>query len=447
VIDRRSLLAGAGGALVAAGMTRFARMARGDVTTAPRRLLVIYKPIGTVPAQYDCSGGERDFTLSPILAPFAPLREHMIILDGLPIRKDPNTPGEDHGCGIVTMMTGGVTFKAPRSEIAVAERASIDQLLARSAFSGDTPIPSLQIAADVRCRDMFASTLSYAGRGSPLPPEGRPFAVYAHVFGALADPGLDAAALGHARQRRQSVLDFARGNLSRLAPRLGAPERERLDRHLSAIRETERLLDRRAGFDLAPLESSVRVADVSRPDAHHGVIGRAHLDIVRAAFQCDLTRIVTFGWASGQSEVDFSHLLPDFAPCGHHLLTHLTAGRPDDEARIHRWYNQQIAAFLESLRDTRDVDGRSLLDNTLVVVWSEMRLGSHTFDNVPLVLFGGGLEGGRLLRFEGYSTNDLWLAIARASGLPLDHFGDRERCTGVLPGLFPPSPSTDPRDG
>lgn len=429
-MTRRSLLAGAGGALLAGAMTR---LVRGEVPRAPQRLLIIHKPIGTVPARYDCAGGERDFTLSPILEPFADLREHMVILDGVTIRKATNTPGEDHGNAIVTAMTGGVPFKT-LSGVATAERPSIDQLLARSPFAADTPISSLQLAADVRFTDRFTSVLSYADRAAPMPPEGRPVAVYARVFGALADPGVDAITLGRARQRRKSVLDFARGNLAKISAKVGIEGRARLDRHLAAIRETELLLDRSAGFDTTALEASVRAADVLHLDAHHAEIGRAHLDIVRAAFQCDLTRIVNFGWASGQSQVDFSKLLPSFEPMGHHILSH--SARPDDEAAIHRWYNEQTAAFLQTLRDTPDVDGRSLLDNTLVVMWSEMRLGIHTFDNVPLVLFGGGIDGGRLVRAGGYSTNDLWLAIANRFGLPLTTFGDPERCTGALPGLF-----------
>jgi hypothetical protein len=68
-----------------------------------------------------------------------------------------------------------------------------------------------------------------------------------------------------------------------------------------------------------------------------------------------------------------------------------------------------------------------------------VRPGSHTFQNVPIQLFGGagtGLTGGRIARFGGRSTNDLWLSIARRFGVDLPSFGDDDRCDGSLRGLF-----------
>lgn len=440
---RRFMQAG----LATLGASQLHRMATAETPRAPARLLIVHKPIATIPAQYDCAGSGRDFTLSPILEPFADLREQMTIVEGLDILKKPNTPLEDHGNAIVTAMTGGIPFKPAGSDIAVAERASIDQLLARGGFAGDTPIRSLQLAADVRSNQLFTRVLAYAGHGQPMPPEGRPLATYAQVFGTLADPVLDAHALRVLRARKQSVLDFARGNLARIAPRLGGPERERLDRHVQAIRETEQLLDRTAGFDTTVLRDQVSGVDITKLDENHGAIGRAQLELVRAAFQCDLTRVATFGWACGQTVVNFSRIIPGLQDLGFHALTHAGGNHEHDEAAIHRWYNEQFAGFLRSMRDTPDRDGRSLLDNTLVVVWSEMRLGIHTFDNVPIQVFGGanlGHTGGRLIRYGNRPTNDMWLAIANQFGLPLTCFGDAERCTGPLPGLFDARPWTLP---
>ena len=120
---------------------------------------------------------------------------------------------------------------------------------------------------------------------------------------------------------------------------------------------------------------------------------------------------------------------------------------------MHRWYNEQLASFIATLARTPDFDGNSLLDNTLIVVWSEVRLGIHTFDGVPIQLFGGAggrLRGGRRLVYDHRSTNDLWLAIANTLGHPMACFGDAERCAGPLPDLFAPplagraSPLADP---
>jgi hypothetical protein len=438
VITRRALL---GGGLAALGLGRLVRLAHSEIPRAPTRLLVIHKPCGTWPANYDCAGGTTDFTLSPILEPFADVRQHMTILDGLDILKKPNTPGEDHGNAMVTFVTGGITYKEDASAYPLAERASIDQLLGREhAIAGDAPVRSMQLAADVRSAALFTRTLSYAGRGAPVPSVHYPQAAFARLFGSLALPGTSPEQLAALRARKESVLDFAAADLARLERKLAGTERERLGEHLQAIRELERLFDRGRGcIDEGDLIDQVLAVDPVQPDHQHAALGRAQFEIVRAAFRCDLTRVVTFGWASGQSAVDFSLLIPGVENLGFHDLTHFGKNLEHDETAVHRWYNEQMAAMVRMFRDTPDVDGRSLLDNMLIVVWSEMRLGTHSFDSVPIQLFGGAggrLTGNRLLRYDHRPTNDLWLAIANALGHPMTGFGDPERCTGPLPWLF-----------
>lgn len=439
-ITRRGFLAGLGaGALVGAPL--WSKLLHAEPTTAPTRLLVIHKPAGTVPATYDCAGDPGAFTLSHILDPFADLREHMTIVEGLEVKKAANTPGEDHANAIVTFMTGGVPFKPPGSNDALAERISIDQIIAaQPSFGADVPIRSLQLTADDRALQFGMRVLSYAGRGAPMPAEQSPRTAFARVFGTLGDRPLTADELARIRTNRQSVLDFTRRDLARLRGRSPADSRQRLDRHLQAIREVEQVLHQTIGrFDAGPLRAEVDAIDARLRDESHAAIGRAHLDVVRAAFQCDLTRVACFQW--GSMELNFSHILPGFTDLGYHLLSHYAGNEgPDFElGEIHRWYNLELARFLRTLRDTPDVDGNSLLHNTLVVVWSEMRKGSHSFDNLPIQLFGnagGRLASGRLVRFPGRTTNDLWMTIARSFGIELPVFGDADRGTGVIEGLM-----------
>jgi hypothetical protein len=451
-VNRRTFLAGAGGAAIGAlGLSRLARIARGDAPRAPTRLVVIHKPNGTVPANYDIASpaGALDAgQLSYILAPFYDLVPYMVVLDGLDIMKQPNTPNEDHGNAMVTFMTGGVPYKANATNIALASLPSVDQLLAQDAgFVGDAPIGSLQLACDTRSAAMFTRTLSYAGPGAPLPPEQSPTAAYARVFGSMADARLSPGQLAIARARQQSILDFSRGQLGKLSARLGGGERARLDRHLASIREVERLLDRGATrTDTGTLEREVLGVDQTPSEIDRQHLGsiRAQLALVRVALQCDLTRLVTFAFASGQSAINFGSIIEGVEPIGFHLLTHAGRNKDADETAVHRWYNMRIAEFVRSLRDTVDIDGRSLLDNTLVVVWSEIRLGIHTFDHVPIQLFGGAggrLAGGRLVRYSpDRPTNDMWLAIMNQLGsAPRGCFGDAQRCTGPLDDLFAPA--------
>jgi hypothetical protein len=440
MISRRGFLVGAGAGVGAAlAPSLIARLAHSEPRRAPLRLLLVHKPVGTSPDHYDCAGNGRDFTLSEILQPFAELREQMVIVDGLENRKQANTPGEDHANGMTTFLTGGIPFRARGSEILMTERASADQLFAQDArFVGGTPIKSLQLTADDRGHQFLLRIPSHAGRGIPLPPVESPLAVFARVFGTLADRAVTPEEAKRLRDRKQSVLDFTRADLARVKQRMGNTEHARIERHFTAIREVEQVVHRVADLDPLPLQRQMAAVEALRDesrDRHHAAIGRAHFDLLRVAFQCDLVRVASFTWGSWITNV--GNYVPGVEGRSHHDLSHLP--KLVEQAIVHRWYNEQLAAFLKALRATPDIDGRSVLDNTLVVSWTEMRLGNHTFDNTPIQLFGGAggrLAGGRIVRYPGYSTNDMWRTIINATLDGREVFGDANKNSGRLARLF-----------
>ena len=117
-------------------------------------------------------------------------------------------------------------------------------------------------------------------------------------------------------------------------------------------------------------------------------------DMLFLAFQTDSTRIATLLLAHDGSNRSFDHI---GISEGHHDLTH-HQNRPDwidKVADIDLWYVRQFARFLEKLEATKDVDGNSLLHNSMIVYGSGNADGNrHTHNNLPIVLAGGG--GGTL---------------------------------------------------
>ena len=219
-MKRRTFLSALSGIMVGPALLR---LARAEPSKPPARLLILFKPCGTVPEAYHPSMSGGRLWLSPILAPLESVREEMTVVGGLDNLKKPNTPGQDHGNGMVTFMTGGETTTDPAFLAVIAERMSIDQIFARDrAFSGDSVFKSIQLAADIRSdrEEVFTRVLSYAGRAAPLPPEHRPDVAFAQLFGELLPGGasrenVDAAM--RKRRRRESVLDFVAGSLTQLA--------------------------------------------------------------------------------------------------------------------------------------------------------------------------------------------------------------------------------------
>ena len=94
----------------------------------------------------------------------------------------------------------------------------------------------------------------------------------------------------------------------------------------------------------------------------------------------------------------------------------------------------QFALLLEKLKSARDLDGRSLLDNSMILYGSGNSDGNrHTHSNLPLVLAGGGggtLTTGRFVNHHSKPMNNLLLAMAHRMGVrSLASFGDS---TGIL---------------
>ena len=448
---RRSFLRGA--AALAPWLRAMEARAQGKSPAV--RLLVIHHPVGTVRDQWRPAGDGPQLALSPILAPFAPLQDKMTVIDGLDIvaaRSGDST----HEGGMVAIMTGQPTFGQIGQQDHIAGAASLDQLfLARSARLQGTPFPSLQLAADTRSdRDEIAPrVMSYGdppgmGQRAPLFPEVHPETAYMRIFGSLVPGGaMGADALGRARARKQSVLDFLRADLARLQQLAPAAERAKVDAHAAAIRDLEKSFDQAATAGrgcAAPATPHGYPSTTNEfgTNPFHAEVGQLHLALVRTAFACDLTRTATFMWSPGTNHVVFGDLYPGMTPSEHHPPSHSTA---PEEIRalvaIDTWYSQRTSEALQEWTKIPDPGGQgTLLDNTVVVYLSEIARGyDHDFHNTPMVLFGGPgvrLAGNRFLALaSNRPTNDMWLALAPVFGVSLTRLGAAQQYTGALPGL------------
>jgi hypothetical protein len=159
-------------------------------------------------------------------------------------------------------------------------------------------------------------------------------------------------------------------------------------------------------------------------------------DLLAMAFQTDSTRIATMCLAHDGSNRSFSEI---GISEGHHDLSHHQdkADRIKKVAEIDQWYVQQFATFLEKLEAMKDVDGKSLLHNSMIVYGGGNADGNrHTHSNLPIVLAGAGggtLTPGRYVKAGAKPMTNLFLAMADRLGVQgLERFGDS---TGRLSGI------------
>jgi hypothetical protein len=523
---RRAFLRGAGGVALLPLLRRIEAHAQG--MPAPLRFLVIHHPLGTQhkgPASAvdlwrpAATATTTDFVLPQNSAPFEPLRSKMVMIDGLNIVTGSQMPGgnnggkDTHEGGVVAVMTGVPTLGPIGTQDHAAGGPSIDQLfLDRSPLLGGTNSRSqsktifqyLALAADIRSdRDEVAPrVLSYrpplplnqpsteADRNAarqPLVPETAPLNIYNRMFRSVIAPGSDPAVAAAKLVQQQSVLDFIRGDLTRMRTLIPASETSKIDSFAGSIQQLEASIkgSLTAGGSQRPATpesfvmngtgasgmqapsnggsklKGVDFYDPGDPNNHpHQRLGIQHLNMIRAAFQFDYVRVATFMWSAGTNWVVFPSTfqgvtLPtnpraDSSP--HHPPSHMPlAATMAWLAQVDSWYAQQSSAAIQALDATPDFDGNSLLDNTVVVYLSEIaRAYDHDQKNVPMLVFGGkntGIKGGQYLKVTGgplpsiESTagnrpmNDLWLALAPIFGVDLPSLGSAAQYTGPLPGL------------
>lgn len=417
-ISRRMVLRGAAGVGIALPFldAMAPRKARAQEATGARRLFLMLNQNGVVPGTWFPTGGERDFQLAPSMAALDPLREHLIILNGVRQMERGTQDGTAHKRGHNSAVTGWTSSTGSGA----ADGASLDQVVA-GAIGGQSRIKSLMIGRTTN--DHFF----HDGPRQAHPVEPDPRKIFDRLFTGFAAPTArgaagadDAADLARMRARRKSILDAAKEQYHKVAQTVGPGDRQRLEEHLTAIRQVETTLD---GATPPPGRATEGCARPPEPasSADYRVIGKAGLDLCALAFACDLTRVAGLQWISHGT---MFHWLG--ATEKHHPLAHQT-GRAAADAQLTRivaWHAEQAAAFLTRLKGLREPGG-TVLDRTLFLWTSEIATGNHTFDRAPFLIAsgrfplatGGILQTGRYLEYAGGAPHTSVLqAIALAVG-------------------------------
>lgn len=262
--------------------------------------------------------------------------------------------------------------------------------------------------------------------------ESNPRLVFERLFGA-GSPGQRAENLRRRRQEQRSILDVITADARAMQRRMSRNDRDKLEQYLTGVREVEGRIQKAEQFG-DPQDPAVPTPE-GIPQSYAEHIQLLY-DMMVLAFQTDSTRICTFLLAHDGSNRSFAEI---GIPEGHHDLSH----HFNDDAKIQkvadidRWYVEQFARFLDKLDNTTDVDGRSLLHNSMIVYGGGNADGNkHTHSNLPIVLAGSGggaLSPGRYIQHGANPTTNLFLSMADRMGVAdLERFGDS---TGRLANL------------
>jgi hypothetical protein len=399
-----------------------------------QRLVIVFTPNGVVPPKFWPDEEGETFTLKECLQPLEPFRQKLLMLHGISnkVRGD----GDGHMRGIGCLLTGVELFPGniqggSDTPAGWASGLSIDQEIKnvlQSRPETRTRFGSLEFGVVVPERADTWTRMIYGGPNKPIAPIDDPYQMFGKLYGRMKD-----------QESLKSILDDVREDLAKVSSLVSPDDRRLIEEHATFVREMEQELAAEGSDQLAhavpELEPGVKHENDNMPR-----ITKMQIDLMVNSFAADFARVSSLQFTNSVGQARMRWLGIEE---GHHDLSH----KPDNDedaqkklTQINKWYCEQLAYLAQRLSDTPEPGGSgSLLDNTLIVWTNELGKGnSHTHDDIPFVLLGGGADFkmGRSLKYSKLPHNRLLLSLAHAFGHPIARFGNPDFCgDGPLPGL------------
>ncbi len=411
-----------------------------STTTRRKRMVVVFTPNGVVPWNFwpDAEGQLDSF--KQVLQPLEPFRNQTLTLHGVcdKIRGD----GDSHMRGIACLLTGIELFPGDiqggsDTPAGWSRGISLDQHL-KNKLQADpatqTRFGSLEFGVMVPNRADTWTRMSYTGANQPVAPIDDPYQMFDKLYGQVKD-----------RDTIASVLDTLHADFRKVEPLLSADDRRLLQQHAAMIRDLEKEMQQEKAMAATKPDMGHAVPElpvgIEEKNDNMPQLSRMQIDLMINAFAADFNRIATLQYTNSVGGAKMKWIGIDK---GHHELSH----EPDSDTdamekltKIDTWFCEQIAYMAKRMSETPEPGGEgSMLDNTTIIWTNELGQGnSHTLDNIPFVLVGGGFgfNMGRSLKFDKVAHNRLLLSIAAAMGHPSETFGNPDYCgDGPLAGLL-----------
>ena len=450
--SRRTLMRAAGATLF---VPYFLKEAFARATATRPNLVLLMQTNGVhQPAFWPAEGSWSSPILDELLGDAA-VGQKVTLVRGINLKKQGNPGGNGHDWGFHGLYSGYDNITQGGDKFGGGP--SLDQVLVQR-LDFANPYPSIHCgvhAADYRTINAGRVSFSCASPGQQLPCELNLYSLYDRVFGSLTPPSEDPDAAATAARRlaqRKSVLDAVAADLTALQGRLGAIERQKVDAHLTSVREFERRLANttppgggETGLDcsaLRPFATGVPTGGQGN-EANADELTRLFMEFIANAIACNMVGVLTFQLGRGGEHFHYDWLdIPGMRPDFHDEIAHADRGDDDVAANVMtevgKYHTEIFTDLARRLESFPQADGKTALDNSLIVWGNEIATGPHGTEGYPIVLMGG--AAGRLAR-TGYTVSAgeqphhrLGCTIHNVMGDAVNGFGAEADC-GVLQGL------------
>ena len=355
---------------------------------SPQNFMVYYLPNGRMIEDWRPSrNADGTLKMTKTNSALQPWADRMAVGDHL--QNQPaldSAPGAAHARGTSTVLTGSANDMKK-----ITNHISIDQIIANE-IGKNSPFKSLQYTSGQknvgdRCdvdgtACIYTQCISWAGKGKPLAPNQNLKSAFDQLFGPNSgfkpvdsDPNQSAGNV-------QSILDTVIADATDLKNALGTSDQQRLEQYFDGLRDIERRLQSATGGANCsingwnPDENTFE----SRVEAFH--------DLMVLALSCGQTKVVSYmiDWGLTMRRYNFIN-----ANDPHHSSSHFKNPENREKLRrIEKWQAERVASFLKKMEDTQGAQGKSLLEETLVLIQPSMGRGNgHDHRRVTPMLIGG----------------------------------------------------------
>jgi len=303
---------------------------------------------------------------------------------------------------------------------------SLDQRIADS-IGQQTRFPSFELTAGA---GEVARAMSFTRQGIGLPMTQRPSVFYKKLFMSKADR----ARTEYLLRSGQSSLDLVLADAMRLQKALPQRDREKLDEYFESFRSVEK----RVGRQLETINDPVPQPNYKLPN-YDPITPNLQIeaetilyDLMALALETESTRVMTL-FLHGLGQV-FS-FEGEALSAGYHGLSH-HGNDPkmiQDLVTIETAHIHCFSGFLKQLKQKKSPDGRSLLDDTIVLLGTGMGDASrHSNANLPTLVAGGGFKHGSHLAIDPSKPDapllgDLYVTLMQRLGMEVAAFSNASR--------------------
>lgn len=265
--------------------------------------------------------------------------------------------------------------------------------------------------------------LSWGFNGAPVSGIKSSFDFYQKLFGGKESKEELLAKI----KQKQSVLDSVKMDGHKFSKQISKTDNEKLEEYFQSIREIE-----------LSINKELKWIDVPKPKAPFKFSGQTGVDpkkmdgVKHIKLMYDMIAIAL---QTGQTNV-VSFTLPNQAVLNSmninnhiHQISHYNSSKDMTEKSIKRdKMNMTLLSYvLTKFKETKDSDGKSLFENSLISYGTNLRSG-HGINDVPFILTGGAIKNlkrGEFVRPDHKNTplSNAWLTVLNEMGVGVNNFG------------------------